>query len=116
MTDTTTTRATAEALIAHGYARRWTQAGKDRAYLTKEAILAAMNLKISRYGTGNISYAELDGEKISNSEAKRILLDLHNAAPYVDMLTGYYERRAVSEGYGYEIDDAFKTLRTRINA
>lgn len=47
-------------------------------------------LKITRYGTGNVSSAELDGEKISNSHAKH-LIGMSSAANF-DTSTGKWNK------------------------
>lgn len=47
-------------------------------------------LKITRYGTGNISSAELDGEKISNTHAKH-LIGMSSAANF-DTSTGKWNK------------------------
>lgn len=60
---------------------RWTKYEKDRLYVTEEAV----GLDISRYNTGNVSSASLNGEGISNSEAKRILSGIDGA--FVDVET-----------------------------
>lgn len=44
---------------------------KDRRYVNNLADL--IGLEVSHYGTGNICYAALNGEKISNAAAGRIL-------------------------------------------
>lgn len=48
--------------------RRWTKYGKDRLYATAEAV----GLSCTYYGTGNISSASLNGERISNSHARAV--------------------------------------------
>lgn len=71
-------------------ANRWTKYDRDRLYLQK--ILPEMiGLKISRYNTGNISDASINGEKISNSSAGRYLAgmektyyDIKNKKLFVD--------------------------------
>jgi hypothetical protein len=63
-------------------ARRWTNYGKDRLYVTEKLI----GLEVDRYGTGNISYAELNGEKISNSYARDIVTAIGRA--YIDCVDG----------------------------
>lgn len=68
-----------ERLVAMG-CNEWKKHGYHRLYVDIESI----GLKISRYNTGNISYAEFDGEKISNCEARRIL----NGKYYIDVETG----------------------------
>jgi hypothetical protein len=50
--------------------RRWSKAGHDRVYLN--GFETVPGLELDHYKSGNISYAELDGEKVSNSEAGRL--------------------------------------------
>ena len=52
----------------------WEKYGKRRVYFNDLANRVFSDL--DHYNTGNISYAEIDGEKISNSRAKRIMADL----------------------------------------
>ena len=54
-----------ERLVAMG-CNEWKKHGYHRLYVDIESI----GLRISRYNTGNISYAEFDGEKISNCAAR----------------------------------------------
>lgn len=61
---------TTETMVAIG-GSRWTKAGKDRVYINEWT--SYIGLDVHRYNTGNISYAELDGREISNSEAARLL-------------------------------------------
>lgn len=77
-------RYTVEDLVAMG-AKRWQKAGYDRLYLNEAGIKLA-GLEVSRYNTGNISSAKLNGEKISNSAANRILGSLNKA--YINLTTG----------------------------
>lgn len=60
-----------EKLLQAG-ATRWTKYGKDRIYLNN-LLKEKSGLEIDRYNSGNISSAKLNGEKISNSAAGRIL-------------------------------------------
>lgn len=52
-------------------ATRWTKGDYDRLYLNAAAA-KLIGLEISYYNTGNISYATLDGEKISNRRANEL--------------------------------------------
>lgn len=54
---------------------RWTKYGKDRVYL--DDWTQYIGLDVDHYKTGNISGATLDGEHISNSEARRIVGTVH---------------------------------------
>ena len=70
------------ALVNAGFSR-WTKYGKDRLYVTN----AAIGLVLDHYNTGNIKYAELNGEWISNSRARDIEYAIRGA--YIDIETGY---------------------------
>ncbi|MEU0200888.1 MULTISPECIES: hypothetical protein [unclassified Streptomyces] len=50
---------------------RWTKAGKDRVYINDWAAFAG--LEVEHYKSGNISWAAWRGEKISNSQAYKLL-------------------------------------------
>ncbi|MEQ2400174.1 hypothetical protein [Peptoniphilus hominis (ex Hitch et al. 2025)] len=71
-----------ERLINAG-ASRWTKYERDRLYIKRLADL--IGLSYTKYNTGNISSAELNGETISNSECIRILAALDKA--YIDLKT-----------------------------
>lgn len=71
-----------ERLINAG-ASRWTKYERDRLYIKRLADL--IGLSYTKYKTGNISSAELNGEAISNSECNRILAALDKA--YIDLKT-----------------------------
>lgn len=84
MTITTNTRITdkqIEALQNIGF-RRWTKYGKDRLYANAEAI----GLELDYYNTGNISNAIMNGEQISNCQARKILSKIDGG--YIDVATG----------------------------
>jgi len=61
---------TTENMIAIG-GNRWQRNDMDRVYLNDWADLAGLH--ISRYGTGNISSAAWQGDRISNSQASKLL-------------------------------------------
>lgn len=71
-----------ERLVNAG-ASRWTKYERDRLYIKRLADL--IGLSYTKYNTGNISSAELNGEAISNSECNRILAALDKA--YIDLKT-----------------------------
>ena len=68
-----------EKLEAKGF-ERWTKGNYDRLYVDAEAI----GLECEYYNSGNICYAELDGEKISNSLARKLKM----AKTFIDVKTG----------------------------
>lgn len=75
---------------------RWTKTGSngktyDRIYFNATDL----GLEIGRYNTGNISYAKIDGERISNCEARRILgskayFDLTDNTLHMDSTMEYH--------------------------
>lgn len=67
-----------EKLVAMG-AKRWQKAGYDRLYINAKAV----GLYVEYYNSGNVRYAEWRDEKISNSEAYRML----GAKVYIDVET-----------------------------
>jgi hypothetical protein len=60
---------TVETMTAIG-GRRWQKAGKDRVYLN--GFETVPGLELDHYKSGSISYAALDGEKVSNAEGGRL--------------------------------------------
>lgn len=53
--------------------KEWTGAnGAHRVYLNEDVWTALIGLEIDRYRSGNIQYATLRGEKISNARAARL--------------------------------------------
>ena len=63
----------------------WEKYGRKRIYINSdEEIEKVFGLSVSRYNTGNICSAFLNGEKISNSQARRLL----TVKPYFDCLAG----------------------------
>ena len=74
---------TIEDLMAVG-AKRWQKAGYDRLYLN-EAGLGLIGLEISRYKSGFVSSAYLQGEKIAHAQGQRIY-DVVNKS-FIDLKT-----------------------------
>lgn len=82
----------------------WQKYGKDRVYFDAAAIASRQGLDWSNYKTGNISSARLNGEKISNSEARRILDEFQWFKIWFDLDDGQFHTR--SEAYKTEIQYA----------
>lgn len=61
---------TVEALTALG-GKLWEQHGKRRVYFNE--LSRFLGLEANFYNTGNVSSATLNGDKISNSQARRML-------------------------------------------
>jgi len=62
----------------------WEKYGKNRVYFDGSKLAVSLGYEWDNYNTGNISYAKLDGEKISNSEMNRVLNSL-NCKLYYDL-------------------------------
>lgn len=68
----------------------WEKGGHKRIYVNGDAALEAVfGLALGRYNSGWISSAFLNGEKISNSQARRLLA----IQPYYDCIAGKYVSR-----------------------
>jgi hypothetical protein len=63
---------TAEQIEAIG-GKRWTKGDITRVYISDDTLADLVGLDVTRYRTGNIQSATLRGERVSNTEAKRIL-------------------------------------------
>lgn len=66
-------------------ANRWTKGGHDRLYLSKIGA-EIMGLDCDYYKTGRVNGATLNGEKISNADACRVMSAYANA--YIDLKDG----------------------------
>lgn len=64
-----------EKLIEMG-ANRWTKFGKDRLYFNSREFMENSGFEYDSYKTGSIRSAYINGERISSSEATRILTSL----------------------------------------
>jgi hypothetical protein len=100
----------------------WERYGKCRVYFEGASIATRQGLKTSRYNSGNISSATLNGEKISNSEAKRILKAFQYFKIWYDFADGKFHIKPLayktelgntyaSEMYDAFTADAFRAIR-----
>lgn len=87
------------------FVKIWEKGNHKRAYISDEGIKKALNLEVTYYKTGNISSSKMDGEKISHSEAFRILLRFSDA--YYDMINDKWSFDESSE-YADRIINYFK--------
>ena len=69
---------------------RWQKGGNDRIYFNQEFIFKAIGLRMSFYKSGNVSSASLNGEEISNGEAKRIWGRINDSKIWYDVLEGKF--------------------------
>ncbi|MBG3117433.1 hypothetical protein GHV30_17675 [Proteus mirabilis] len=61
----------------------WENYGKRRIYIDNEQLESVFGLRVNAYNTGNISNAFMNGEKVSNSRAYKLL----SVKPYFDCVT-----------------------------
>ena len=63
---------TAEQIIRIG-GKEWRKGDRHRVYINRHVLQRLLGMEVRYYDTGNIRHAELRGQHISNSEARRIL-------------------------------------------
>ena len=81
------------------YGKVWVGGKHKRLYLNAKAL----GLKCDYYHSGNISRAWVNGEDISNCEARRIL----NAGAYIDLVSGEFiddRRHTFRDNFGDKIN------------
>jgi len=86
----------------------------SRVYFNSDTIAEAIGLEISRYHSGNISGASLDGDGISNSEGGRILSYLGGKF-YFDFSDGQFHCPPSQRDYDSYVWQWFAILRKKIN-
>lgn len=91
-------------LIARG-GNLWEKHGYRRIYLNDLEEL--YGLELGFYNTGNISWAKLDGEKISNSSARKHRAEFAYGKLYYDLNTGRFEAKGISS-------QAFERITSRL--
>lgn len=74
---------------------RWQKNGMDRVYFNDGA--SRYGIETGRYGTGNISSATLNGEKISNTSARKIINKVNSMKYYFDANDGKFHYK--TSGY-----------------
>lgn len=89
----------------------WEKNSMKRIYFSGDLVVEFVGLSVSRYNTGNISGATLNGDAISNSEAKRILGGIDKI--YYDLNDGKFHW---TENYDNNVSDFCKMLRGLLNA
>ncbi|MFX1478316.1 MAG: DUF5661 family protein [Promethearchaeota archaeon] len=92
----------------------WQKYGKNRVYFDAPHLAKEMGYEWSNYKTGNISSATYKGEKISNSEMRRVLNDL-DCKLYYDLDDDKFHYQSGVGTGGDHTDDAIKHLRTKID-
>lgn len=92
----------------------WQKAGKHRIYFN--GLSAWLGLEVSRYNTGNVSSARLNGDGISNCQAKRILSRMMDAKLYYDFETKRFHGQRIDNDDFQAIVVAIKTERDELAA
>lgn len=95
-----------EALTKIG-GRLWEKGGMRRIYFND--LEQWMGLTISRYNTGNISGARVNGERISNSQARKMLNSIDKL--WFDLADGKFHFRATDSALA---NDVVSTIRAQI--
>ncbi len=67
-----------------------------------------LGLKTTHYKTGNVSSARLHREKISNSQARKIMSALLDAKVYFDLADGKFHGRGISNGRFQQVVSAIR--------
>lgn len=83
----------------------WERENHKRAYLNDDAVAKAIGMTFRKYKSGSIAEATLDGEKISNNKAWKILYNFSNS--YYDMINDKWSFNPKAE-YADRIIDFFK--------
>jgi hypothetical protein len=90
---------TQQSLIALG-GKLWERDGKRRVYFSPLAEF--IGLEVNRYNTGNVSSATLNGERISNSQATRMLWAVAGKF-WWDAADEKFHWKDIDNGYGRQI-------------
>lgn len=85
--------------------REWIKGDYHRIYFNLDFMADCINLDLDFYKTGNICSARLDGERISNCQAKRILTKLDGKFWY-DVKTESFMIKEVDRDYAKQIEQA----------
>jgi len=84
----------------------WQKAGHHRIYINDLPTL--YGLSVTRYNTGNISRATLDGERLSNSNAMKLMTDLDFGKLWWDVPTSQWQSKGLSEQAVRRLIDAIE--------
>lgn len=89
------TELTVEALVKLG-GSEWIKGDYHRVYFNGDALCEIIGLSISTYKTGNVSFAVMNGEKISNTKASSLRSRLFTGKFWFDAKTGEFASRDMS--------------------
>jgi hypothetical protein len=85
----------------------WVKNDYHRIYFDLNVTTELVGLKLDFYKTGNISCAWLDGEQISNSQAKRIIRAIDGKFWY-DVKSEQFMQKGVDGGWAKRIKHAIQ--------
>lgn len=89
---------------------RWQKNGMDRVYFN--GLASWYGLETTRYNSGNICGATLNGESISNNRARKIIDSLYNAKIWFDVPTEQFMGRNIEQG---QFDEIVKSISKAIS-
>lgn len=90
------TELTVDALVKLG-GSEWIKGDYHRVYFNGEALCEIIGLSYSTYKTGNVSFAVLNGVKISNTKAASLRARLFTGKLWFDVKTGEFASRDMNE-------------------
>lgn len=99
-----------EALKSIG-GNEWIKNNYHRVYFNQDQILETYGLSVSRYNTGNVSSASLNGESISNSQAKKIINRAYGKL-YYDVNDGQFHSKDIDEEITQDVIEKFQEVMT----
>lgn len=76
---------------------RWQKGNMDRVYFND--LAAWYGLELDHYKTGNICSAKLNGERISNNSAYKLIGRICNGKVWFDLRTGRFATKDIAEEY-----------------
>lgn len=88
--------------------KRWTKGGHDRLYIDAESL----GLEIERYKTGNVRSATWQGDRISNTDGRRLIA----SKIYVDVKTEELHVNTEFESYDHPLLEIAQALVDSIEA
>lgn len=91
----------------------WEKHGKNRVYFNAIELAKLLGYDWSNYKTGNISSSFKCGERISNSQMRRVLDDL-NCKLYYDLDDGLFHYASSVGCDGEHVEQVIKLIRTMI--
>ena len=75
----------------------WEKDDMKLVYFNAETLADLLEFTFTRYGTGNISSASLNGSKISNSKARKLWTDLSSGKCWYDYADDSFHTKYIAQ-------------------